>query len=79
MSEWQPIETAPRERGTSILAYVLGDDHHPMIFVAHWMNPKIMFSSIYTGAGHPDDWEWVSGMSRIKQPTHWMPLPEPPK
>jgi hypothetical protein len=66
MSEWQPIETAPRDE-TYILGYADGE-----MTVVHWRD--------YDGEGcwqlavsglHADDGEWW--------PTHWMPLPKPPK
>ena len=68
---WQPIETAPEE--TTILVYGIwegelnGCDHDPAVWKAHF---------IY------DKW-WVEGGEYYAQcvinPTHWMPLPEPPK
>lgn len=71
MSEWQPIETAPRD-GTIILlvdggnqvwgpyagAWVGKNDHYPWVF----LDPDIELN------GMPP-----SGF------THWMPLPEPPQ
>lgn len=87
MSEWQPIETAPRD-GTPLII-IAADSEEPIAFVAHW-------------AVHPS-WNenepaWLIGakwarynrltpaLSRayaelvgiICEPTHWMPLPEPP-
>jgi len=77
---WQPIETAKKEFGTGILAYVEGADGRPLVFVAHWTHPSSMFSSQYVEIS-PDDpeCEWTTSLSRIKQPTHWMPLPPTPK
>ncbi len=57
MSEWQPIETAPRD-GTYILVFV--DVWHD---VASWE------------AGL-----WLNTYGdHSMNPTHWMPLPAPPK
>jgi hypothetical protein len=74
MSEWQPIETAPRD-GTWILASCVGqlipmvaafdDDDDSMC----WFS----FNLVYERAvrhGEPE---------RKFKPTHWMPLPEPPR
>ena len=62
MSEWQPIETADTAE----------------------MGPEILLyanGSIYLGRvwwheeGKP---VWFNGDYRIDEPTHWMPLPDPP-
>jgi hypothetical protein len=71
MSEWQSIETAPKDR--KIL--ILGKDY---VSVGKWdsnefaKNPKPHFKS-ERGYLHGKRWELDN------QPTHWMPLPEPPK
>ena len=70
---WQPIETAPKN-GSHILAY------WPDVFgVANatqsetWFGPKgstlddSVWQTAYEWGGHGSD------------PTHWMPLPEPPE
>jgi hypothetical protein len=67
MSDWQPIETAPREMGAQILAYVpkTGDWGYPFgVVVAKWTGE-------YTEWAMPG----ICGLS----PTHWMPLPEEPR
>jgi len=70
MSEWQPIETAPKD-GTRVILW-LKDECFPAL--AAW----IMFC--------PDDEEpgwYVFEMGQygddFNEITHWMPLPEPPK
>lgn len=61
MSEWQPIETAPRN-GTRMLVAWLGN---PAINRLHF---------------RVRDKEWCDEQGLCyRQPTHWMPLPEPPK
>lgn len=79
--EWQPIETAPKRFEPAILAFRIGDDGRPMIFIARWANPKTLFSSNPNDHmnANPSDFQWVYEWGRIIQPTHWMPLPEPPK
>jgi hypothetical protein len=81
LTEWQPIETAPRD-GTAVL--VMRDiwpgtksgraekcyGHNT--YVAEWWQDE------------GDGGEWVCYMDRIEEPvcpiepTHWMPLPAPP-
>lgn len=64
MSEWQPIETAPKD-GTSVL--VVGA--YGYVLMARWKEMTRV----------PSRWESY-GLGAIRfEPTHWMPLPEPPK
>ena len=78
MSEWQPIETAPKD-GTDVI-----------VMYMH-IETQCVFNAFY--ASEVDGWEkrdvgWWSyehgEVSRIllngfMTPTHWMPLPPPPK
>ena len=63
---WQPIETAPKD-GTHVLLY--------------W--PTMSISSYpLVGFHHGDEYGWEPVADRDYgeiYPTHWMPLPEPPK
>jgi hypothetical protein len=63
-TEWRPIESAPRD-GTQVLLWAAG-----------WRAPT-------TGWTYEDDpWQdcpFYSGLDQRFIPTHWMPLPEPPK
>jgi hypothetical protein len=66
MTEWQPIETAPRDGRRVLLCRA----KHPEPWSAH------------TGYWHKSREIWSPmGMypERNPNPTHWMPLPEPPK
>lgn len=72
MSEWQPIETAPKD-GTRIM---LGDRF------GAWIG---QYREIYQSGFKPDN-PWQSMMLnhdhmkyKVLKPTHWMPLPPPPK
>jgi len=68
MSEWQPIETAPKD-GTQILAFAAGMHGRVDFYgVAQWAESQAAFNSV---AG----WFWPFAI----RPTHWMSLPEPPK
>ena len=66
--EWQPIETAPKN-GTDILV-ATGETMH----VVRWINIHGDFD--YWAV---DDNKHGPFTLRGKAPTHWMPLPEPPK
>ena len=61
-TQWQPIETAPRD-GSKILVYRPYGSKHHMIGTDEW--------SVALG----DVWQH-SGFHN--QPTHWQPLPKPP-
>lgn len=64
MSEWQPIDTAPRD-GTEILICDAVTTYTPYrAYPALW-EPEY-------GWRDPD---WDGGYD----PTHWMPMPPPPK
>ncbi len=81
MTSWQPIETAPKD-GTEILATWSGDLYGGGLYwkyaVVQWGNDM--------GHGKEKDKEWLlaeigpHAISEIPSgdPTHWMPLPEPP-
>jgi len=76
MSEWQPIETAPRD-GTEILGVIRTptdevknfiEEHHApckqrnlILIIRYWRN------------------KWRSNIDELLgYPTHWVPLPKPP-
>ena len=61
--EWQPIETAPKDE-TEVLACRAGKKWRQVL---GWQ----------WGSGGCDGWYNSGG--RNYDPTHWMPLPEPPK
>lgn len=62
MSDWQPIETAPKD-GTEILACTRG---------TKWP-PQIVWWEAYGGRGRG---QWFYSPDGYSWPTHWMPLPE---
>lgn len=76
MSEWQPIETAPKD-GSEIL---LGRSSNTKVYTAHWeLEPSWAWKSaepcwaVYMAS---DD--YYSTYLHADWPSHWMPLPEPP-
>lgn len=64
MSKWKPIETAPKD-GTRFLAFEKSDDYQH--YECWWREDFSNWS------GWQDDWD------SEPNPTHWMPLPEPPE
>lgn len=85
MSEWQPINTAPKD-GTEILAF----REDAGVFIARWdcaesflTTDEMEAMDISDDDIFAEDWfcaDFVCG-SRLDGdtvPTHWMPLPEPP-
>ena len=61
--EWQQIETAPRD-GSNLILWCDG------VTVGSW--------SANVHPWNDGNW-WIDGMQVTGNPTHWMPLPEPPK
>lgn len=62
MSEWQPIETAPKDGTAIILSAYSGALDRMVSWDGRWSD----WGGVWTHHG------------RISQPTHWMPLPTPP-
>lgn len=75
MNEWQPIATAPKD-GTHILAFIPGGDGYPsLIYVLNWR--RVPYNTAIHG-----EWHWVEAAGEEYEwfePTHWMPLPNPPR
>ena len=76
MSDWQPIETAPRDGTWILLAggsikYSWEGDTAPHAVVAQFTHELAV-----------SRWQfaWYDGgyYGEYEDPTHWMPLPEPP-
>jgi len=76
MSDWQPIETAPHDHRVKILGYFPAAEIWPAeIRVIYWG---------YHGR-RERGWVWAQtginadGEFSWRDPTHWMPLPKPPR
>ncbi len=69
--QWQPIETAPKTRELKILTYGVVPENY-----GYTQEEWLISISEWCGNG------WASQASSPYgnrfQPTHWMPLPEPP-
>lgn len=80
MTDWQPIETAPKEHEKWLLGYD-GSTVIPIVWVNSAFDDEVE-GGRYSGwacAGY--EWGNVLYKSVYKPdnpPTHWMPLPEPP-
>lgn len=85
MSEWRPIETAPRD-GTHVLVYYEFATV-PIAHVAFWdADEHDLWQS--NGFSHKAEqvgwWSYVENsvsahkLEGHNTPTHWMPLPAPP-
>jgi Protein of unknown function (DUF551) len=63
--DWQPIETAPKEKNGRYLL-LFGDG-------------EAISQSTYIGFfNYDNDWQLFGAPYTKLQPTHWMPLPNPP-
>lgn len=60
---WQPIETAPRD-GTMVLLWHRNADGATAGWMLGW------FDQFH---------EWENMCGGLLEPTHWMPLPDPPQ
>lgn len=72
MSEWHSIETAPKD-GTIVDLWVAGPHN------AGNRQPDCWFSDAEWWCDFGDQGEQQPGIYIGDVPTHWMPLPEPPK
>lgn len=66
MSEWQPIETAP--------LWELVNVYDPAAFP--YRSSNTVYSAVQTKVG---EWPKELATKPPKSPTHWMPLPNPPR
>jgi hypothetical protein len=72
--DWQPIETAPKD-GTKVLTFIGAPGGWDMA-VSDWRD--YIFN--HNGSIGPASGHWhVFGLNYSVEPTHWIPLPEPPK
>lgn len=70
--KWQPIETAPKD-GTDILCSFSG-----AVSIAFW-DVKAPDEYYYNQRSKTPQWLSHEGSYLGEEPTHWMPLPKPPK
>jgi hypothetical protein len=71
VTEWRPLETAPKD-GTPVLVF----REDAGVFTAHY---AAAVDFVKDGDCEPQWWT-IDGQDLMADlPTHWMPLPEPPK
>lgn len=66
MTNWHPIESAPRDRRLLVWS---GQE----IYAAHWAQHPLTGDEAWIVA------QWGDGEQALVKPTHWAPLPEPPQ
>ena len=70
-TEWRTMESAPKTGvdliEKCVLGYCAGEDHPGDRMKVVWWEPKIKGG------------KWWSDADMECQPTHWLPLPRPPK
>lgn len=81
MSEWRPIETAPRD-GASVILGCNYDRHGKQRVTVAWWDDGVAAGVFgrWVEAKHFDDYEddWIPHYCEFR-PSHWMPLPAPPE
>lgn len=76
MSEWQPIETAPKD-GTEVLLWFAQFGWRSIGAWLPWGDSSYPF--LWQCAGRNLHRPWKYEGDDGSYPTHWHPLPEPPK
>lgn len=69
---WQPIETAPKSKSDAGR-----DRQYVLVVYPGWMDGK---PDPFVLMAYQDSLGWDTGTWRLHEtPTHWMPLPSPPR
>jgi hypothetical protein len=80
MSDWQPIETAPKD-GTAIILAVPTEHRDGFIVGEGYFAPENLEGGDWWWAGvyHSDYYGGPISEMNHWPPSHWQPLPEPPQ
>ena len=84
--DWQPIETAPQTGCKLILSYINSNNQRRTV-MARWLTDEQAAETDADDVGLEcgwyeciDNWDDYTEIAIHQgEPTHWMPLPEPPK
>lgn len=81
MSEWQPIETAPRDGSQFLALWKAPGADAPTVIIAMWSGSLGGFYGVNVQAldGHGTVSGLSDGLSGKLFATHWMPRPELPQ
>ena len=77
MSNWQPIETAPKD-GTHIIGYEPPCMKTGGVIGVFWLKP---YKRKFLDMGEVNmggQWRYSVHDQVVAEPTYWMPLPKPP-
>ena len=85
MSEWQPIETAPRT-GEKLIVFYRNGNNKARTVMARWLTEEQAVELDADDVGLEcgwyeciDNWDDYTDVAIHEgEPTHWMPLPKPP-
>lgn len=75
MSEWQPIDTAPKD-GTTIVCW---DVYAIEPYTAHWYSASGRFVPVWDGGAVLEYQSDFGTEYKSCDPTHWQPLPVQPE
>lgn len=86
MAEWQPIESAPKD-GRKIILFYRNRGGLPRTVMGMWLTDERANEIDNVGVGleagwyeRIDNWDDFTHVAIHEgEPTHWQPLPEPPK
>jgi hypothetical protein len=76
MTEWKPIETAPKD-GTVVLGFADNKDGTVFLSEIMWCKKNETIIGVTDSVVGPNQWFSLLSSGSVC-PTHWMPLPEPP-
>ena len=82
--EWQPISTAPKD-GRTVLLGRFNSNHKWRTMRGQWFSEAAIIEEWEYGEGCEEGWYETSVENDEipncwpTEPSHWMPLPEPPK